>query len=150
MELQLPALVWRRLDMTATLGDEDAVREIAKVRDAWTAAVKAKDVERLIGMLTDDIVMMHPNRPAVIGLAANRADLLAAFGKFHVDQIVVSDEMVVAGEWAFDRSRATTTLTPVVGGAPVTVRSKAITILRHQADGSWKIARVIGNLDHPA
>jgi uncharacterized protein (TIGR02246 family) len=136
--------------MTAALGDEDAVREIIKVRDAWTAAIKAKDAERLMSLLTDDIVMMHPNRPALIGLAANRADLLAAFEKLHVDQTVVSDEIVVAGEWAFDRSRATTTLTPVVGGAPVTVRSKAITILHRQADGSWKIARVIGNLDHPA
>jgi ketosteroid isomerase-like protein len=136
--------------MTEALGDEDAVREIIKVRDAWTAAVRVKDVECLMSLVTDDIVMMHPNRPAIIGLAANRTDLLAAFERFHVDQSVVSDEIVVAGEWAFDRSRATTTLTPVAGGAPVTVRSKAITILRRQADGSWKIARVIGNLDHPA
>jgi ketosteroid isomerase-like protein len=136
--------------MTATLGDEDAVREIIRVRDAWAAAVKAKDVERMMSMLTDDIVMMHPNRPAIVGLVANRAELLAAFEKFHVDQTVISDEIVVAGEWAFDRSRATTTLTRVAGGAPVTVRSKAITILRRQADGWWKIARVIGNLDHPA
>ena len=136
--------------MTAALGDEDVVREIIKVRDAWTAAVKAKEVERLMSLLADDIVMMHPNRPAIIGLAANRVDLLSAFEKFHVDQTVVSDEIVVSGEWAFDRSRATTTLTPAAGGAPVTVRSKAITILRRQADGSWKIARVIGNLDYPA
>ena len=136
--------------MTAAPGNEDAVREIIKVRDAWTEAVKAKDVERLMSLLADDIVMMHPNRPAIIGLAANRADLTAAFEKFQVDQSVLSDEIVVAGEWAFDRSRATTTLTPVAGGAPVTARSKAITMLRRQTDGSWKIARVIGNLDHPA
>jgi len=136
--------------MSAPPADPEAVREIIEVRDAWTAAVKAKDVERLMSLLADDIVMMHPNRPAIIGLAANRADLTAAFEKFQVDQSVLSDEIVVAGDWAFDRSRATTTLTPVAGGAPVTVRSKAITILRRQPDGSWKIARVIGNLDHPA
>lgn len=136
--------------MSATPADPEAIREIIKVRDAWTAAVKAKDVDRLISLLTDDIVMMHPNRPAIIGLAANRADLIAAFERFQVDQTVVSDEVVVAGDWAFDRSRATTMLTPLAGGAPVTVLSKAITILRRQLDGSWKIARVIGNLDHPA
>ncbi|HXZ43167.1 MAG TPA: DUF4440 domain-containing protein [Terriglobales bacterium] len=135
--------------MTAALGDEDAIREIIKVRDSWTAAVKAKDVERLMSLLADDIVMMHPNRPAVIGLAANRADLLGAFEKFQIDQTVVSDEIVIAGEWAFDRSRATTTLA-AAGGAAVTVHSKAITILCRQADGSWKIARVIGNPDHLA
>jgi len=128
-------------------GDEDAVRQISQVRDAWIAGVRAKDVDRLMGYLTDDVVMMHPNRRAVIGKEANRADLVAAFGKFSVEQTAESDEIVVAGEWAFDRSRATTTLTPVGGGAPVTVPSKTITILRRGADGAWKIARVIGNLD---
>jgi len=128
-------------------GDEDAVRHIIEVRDAWIAAVRAKDVERLMEYLTDDVVMMHPNRPAVVGKEANRADLVAAFGKFSVEQTAVSDEVIVAGEWAFDRSRATTTLTPVSGGERVRVRSKTITILRRQANGAWKIARVIGNSD---
>jgi len=127
--------------------DEDAIRQIIQVRDAWIAGVRAKDVERLVGYLTDDVVMMHPNRPAVIGKQANCADLVAAFGKFSVEQTAESDEVVVAGEWAFDRSRATTTLTPVAGGAAVTVRSKTITILRRGEDGAWKIARVIGNVD---
>jgi len=128
-------------------GDEEAVRQIIQVRDAWIAGVRAKDVDRLMGYLTDDVVMMHPNRAAVIGKEANRADLIAAFGKFSVEQTAESDEIIVAGEWAFDRSRATTTLTPVAGGVPVTARSKTITILRRQAGGAWKIARVIGNLD---
>ena len=129
--------------------DESPIAEILQVRDAWIAAVKAKDVDRLLSLLTEDAVFMHPNRPAVIGRAANRADLVTAFEKFQVDQRVVSDETVVAGEWAFDRAHVTTTITPVSGGNPVTVRSKTITILRRQPDGSWKIARVIGNLDHP-
>jgi len=126
---------------------EDAVRRIIQVRDAWIAAVRAKDVDALMEYLTDDIVMMHPNRPAVIGRDANRADLVAAFDKCSVEQTVETDEVVVAGEWAFDRSRATTILTPVSGGVPVTARSKTITILRRHPDGPWKIARVIGNPD---
>jgi ketosteroid isomerase-like protein len=127
-----------------------AVRDVLKVRDSWLTAVRAGDVEKLMTLLTDDAVFMHPNRPAVVGSAANRADLLSAFARFSVDQEAISDETVVAGEWAFDRSRVTTTITPISGGNPVTVRSKTITILRRQADGTWKIARTIGNLDHPA
>jgi len=130
--------------------DEVAVAEILKVRDAWIEAVRTQNVDRLMSLLTEDVIMMHPNRPAISGQAANRADLVAAFERFHVDQSVVSDEIVVSGEWAFDRSRSTTTLTPVSGSKPLTVRSKAITILRCQPHGSWKIARVIGNLDQSA
>ena len=126
---------------------EDAVRQIIQVRDAWIAGVRAKDVERLMGYLTDDVVMLHPNRPAIVGKEANRTDLVAAFGRFSVEQTAETDEVIIAGEWAFDRSRAMTTLTPVAGGERVTVRSKTITILRRCEDGAWKIARVIGNLD---
>jgi ketosteroid isomerase-like protein len=130
--------------------DQAEIAKIVAVRDAWIAAVKAKDIEQLMSLLTDDIVMMHPNRPAAIGKDANRADLVAAFDKFDIEQTVESDEVVVAGEWAFDRSRSATTLTPVSGDGPITLRSKSITILRRQPNGSWKIARVIGNLDPPA
>jgi len=128
-------------------GDENAVRQILQVRDAWIAGVRAKDVDRLMEYLTDEVVMMHPNRPAVVGKEANCADLVAAFSKFSVEQTAETDEVIIAGEWAFDRSRATTTLLPVSGGERVTVRSKTITILRRCEDGAWKIARVIGNLD---
>ena len=131
-----------------SLGNQDEA-EIAKIlatRDAWIAGVKAQDLDRLMNLLTDDIVMMHPNRPAVVGKAANRADLVAAFTKFRVDQTAESDETVVAGEWAFDRARVATTLTPISGEA-VTFHSKSITLLRRQPDGSWKIARTIGNSD---
>jgi hypothetical protein len=53
----------------------------------------------------------------------------------------------VIGEWAFDRSRAVTKLTPVSGGDCIVSRSKAITILRQRSDGTWQIARVIGNAE---
>jgi len=63
-----------------------------------------------------------------------------------VDQTVVSDETVVAGDWAFDRGRAHRTLTPVAGGDTIEVDSEVVVILRRQADGAWKVARTIGVL----
>jgi len=131
---------------------QDQRSEIARIlaaRDAWIVAVKAKNIDQLMSLITDDIVMMHPGRPSVVGRAANRVDLEAALARFDVDQEAVSDETIVVGDWAFDRSRVVTRLTPISGGEPIVSHSKALTILRRSQDGSWQIARVIGNADPP-
>lgn len=133
--------------MASRQDEKSEITKILAVRDAWIAALKAKDIDGLMSLLTDDVVIMHPGRPSVVGSAANRADLAAVLAKFNVDQEAVSDETVLMGEWAFDRSRAVTRLTPVSGGDCIVSRSKAITILRRRRDGAWQIARVIGNAD---
>ena len=48
-----------------------------------------------------------------------------------------------AGDWAFHRGRAYTTLRPFGGGEPIAVHSEVVVILRRESDGTWKIARNI-------
>lgn len=133
--------------MPAGPDEKSEITSILAVRDAWIAALKAKDIDGLMSLLTDDVVIMHPGRASVVGSAANRADLAAVLTNFDVNQEAVSDETVLMGEWAFDRSRAVTRLTPIAGGDCIVSRSKAITILRRRSDGAWQIARVIGNAE---
>ena len=49
---------------------------------------------------------------------------------------------------AYDRGTYSMTVTPP-GAAPIEDRGKYLTIYRKQADGSWKIARVMFNSDLP-
>ena len=56
-----------------------------------------------------------------------------------------SDEVRVAGDWAFARGNYSVTLTPRQGGDVVTVDGKYLTVFQLQADGSWKIHRDIFN-----
>jgi ketosteroid isomerase-like protein len=97
-------------------------------------------------LVTDDVVIMHPNGRTDVGKAAVRADFERFFRQFTVDQKVVSDETVVSGEWAFDRGRVHTTVMPVGGGNPVQIASEVVTLLRREANGAWKVARAIGVL----
>jgi len=124
----------------------DSVAAVLAVRDAWLAALKSRDVGRLMELVTDDIVMMHPNGRTDTGKDAVRADFERFFQQFTADQRVASDETVVSGDWAFDRGRAQTTLVPVSGGNPVHVASEVLVILRREPQGTWKIARVIAVL----
>jgi uncharacterized protein (TIGR02246 family) len=117
--------------------------EIAKVKAAWIAALRAGDVGRLLGMVTDDVVAMHPNGKTTKGKQELGDDFRRFFAKFRMDQTAISEETVVAGEWAFDRASVSTKVTPIGGGEPSQVNSEVIVILRRDADGFWKLARSV-------
>jgi ketosteroid isomerase-like protein len=63
-----------------------------------------------------------------------------------MNQSATSEETIIAGEWAFDRSSVNTDIVPVTGGEPSQVKSEVIVILRRGTDGSWKIARTMSVL----
>jgi uncharacterized protein (TIGR02246 family) len=117
--------------------------EIETLKQDWIAAVKARNVDRILQLATDDVVAMHPNGRTTKGKQELAADFRRFFAEFEVDQKAVSEETVISGEWAFDRGRVITTLLPVGGGPPVEVNSETVTILRREPEGSWKVARTI-------
>jgi ketosteroid isomerase-like protein len=116
---------------------------IEEFKAAWIAAVRASDVDRLLAMVTDDVVAMHPNSKTTKGKKELGDDFRRFFAKFRMDQTANSEETVVAGEWAFDRARVSTKVTPIAGGEPSQVNSEVIVILRRDDDGFWKRARSI-------
>jgi uncharacterized protein (TIGR02246 family) len=117
--------------------------EIEKVKAAWNTALRAGDIGRLLGTVTDDVVAMHPNGKTTHGKQELAEDFRRFFAKSRMDQTAVSEETVVAGEWAFDRARASTKVTPIAGGKPSQVDSEVIVILQRGTDGFWRLARSI-------
>jgi uncharacterized protein (TIGR02246 family) len=112
------------------------------------AAVNANDAAALTAFVTDDVVWMPPNEPAVIGKEAFQAGFSASFDEFTFEVALhPKDELVVAGDWAFARGRYTLVLTPKAGGEPTQQGGKFIDIYQRQPDGSWKYARHIWNVD---
>ena len=68
--------------------------------------------------------------------------------QFAIQLTINSEEVEVFGDWAFVRTTYTTALTPKAGGEVVEERGKNIWIWKREADGSWKLARNIWNLDN--
>jgi len=125
--------------------ENDSVNSpIAAVRQAWLEAVRAGDVERLASLVTDDVVVVHGNGRCVCGREELRGDFLKGFEAFSIEQDVSNPEVVVRGQWAFEISEVESTLTPHGGGEATHVHSTTVVALRHQADGSWKVGRVVG------
>lgn len=117
--------------------DERAIREMHSI---WIDAVNAGDLARLLTLMADDVVFLNPGRAPIA-----RDEFPAAFSAGHQQaQIRCSselEEVVVAGEVAYTRSRDALSVTPRAGGEATQLAGHRITVYRKQPDGSWLLAR---------
>jgi uncharacterized protein (TIGR02246 family) len=118
--------------------DEDDERQIRRLVDSWIAASKAHDLPALMGMMTDDVVFMTPGR-APFGKAEFAADVERTKG-VAIDARAEVQEIEVFGPQAYIRNHVRVELTSP-GQAPKRVSGYAMSVLRMEADGRWRIAR---------
>jgi uncharacterized protein (TIGR02246 family) len=119
-------------------GAEDDARQIRQLVDSWIAASKAHDLPALMDMMTDDVVFMTPGRPP-FGKAEFAADSERMKGAA-IDARADVQEIEVFGPWAYVRNHIQAELT-FTGQAPRRMSGYAMTVLRKDADGRWRIAR---------
>jgi uncharacterized protein (TIGR02246 family) len=117
--------------------DEDT-HQIRELVDSWIAASKAHDLRALMDMMTDDVVFMTPGR-APFGKAEFAADVERMKG-VAIDARAEVQEIEVFGPRAYVRSHVRVELTSP-GQTPKRVSGYAMSVLRKEADGRWRIAR---------
>jgi ketosteroid isomerase-like protein len=118
---------------------------IAAATAQFQAAENAGSVDQFRGFFADDLVMMGPNKPPVTGGDSVAALMREFHDAFAVQVGYNSQEIVVFGDWAFDRGTESYTLTPKAGGAPIRKSGNYLYVYHRQKDGSWKQSRVIWN-----
>ncbi|HUE89883.1 MAG TPA: SgcJ/EcaC family oxidoreductase [Vicinamibacterales bacterium] len=122
---------------------EAAIRRLPV--DEWCKAEAARDLEGKMRLFTADAVLLPPGSQPVVGEQAIRVWHEAAWKQNKYECSGIVDEVQVLGEWGFARGTFSGVLTPASGGAPIRDSGKFINIVRRQADGSWRLARVIWN-----
>ena len=146
----LPAFLTAACDSVSTPDPAADRQAIAAATTQFQAAENAGSVDQFRGFFADDLVMMGPDGPPVTG-----ADSVAALMRVFHDAFAVqveynSQEIVVFGDWAFDRGTERYTLTPKAGGAPIRKSGNYLYLYQRQEDGSWKQSRVIWNSSDPS
>ena len=126
--------------------DREAIRQLGQ---DWVEAVHRGDVDRLLDLVTDDVVFMPHNAPSIAGRAAVEQAYRAVFAAFEVEQTFAPEEIQVGGDWAFVRGADAVEMKPRAGGDPIAARGRGISILRRVEDGSWRFARGITNSASP-
>ena len=113
-------------------------RQIRKLIESWIAASNARDLPALMDMMTDDVVFMTPGR-APFGKAEFAADV-GRMKSVAIDAGVEVQEIEVFGPRAYIRNHIRVELTSP-GQAPKRVSGYAMSVLRKEAHGRWRIAR---------
>jgi ketosteroid isomerase-like protein len=112
---------------------------------SWEAFYNAADVDGLVGLYTDDAVIMPPDAPAAQGADAMRANVEAYFGFGLVrSEVPAIEEYEISGDLAW-------------GAGPyrfydangnLAAAGKYLVVYRF-ADGVWRIARHMWSSDAP-
>ena len=123
--------------------------DIAAIRDtrlnSFAASFIGADPDGFLASVTEDMVIMPPDEPAVSGHDAIRAWLEAFFAAYETDLEYTSSDVSLAGDVAFEAYAFRWTLTPLDGGEPIRQTGKGVYVFRRQADDSWRVARDIWN-----
>ena len=118
--------------------DEHEIRQLVST---WMAATKTGDVEKILSLMSDDVVFLVPGRPPMRKeefATAARAQAGGAAPQF--DGTSEIQEVKVLGDWAFMWTKLTVVVTPPGGGKQMTRAGHTLSILKKQ-DGRWVIAR---------
>lgn len=116
--------------------DEQAIRQLLTT---WLDASKAGDTEKVLSLMTDDVVFLLTGQPPMRGKAAFAASQ-TALKHAKIEATGEIQEIKVLGDWAYMWTKLSVAITPAGGAAPTRRAGNTLSILRRQADG-WVIAR---------
>ncbi len=126
-----------------------AHQQILDLSEEWIAQFRASSVDGMVRSYAENGVAMPPYQQAVAG----QEDLVGFFRAFFgqgVDQFQMStDEVTLAGDYAFVRGTYSLRAPFEEGGQPVLQTGKWGSIDQRQEDGSWKIVGNLWNTDVP-
>ncbi|MEE8586818.1 MAG: DUF4440 domain-containing protein [Acidobacteriota bacterium] len=124
--------------------DEAVIRRlIAEQVDAYNRG----DAAAFLETIAEDRVGMNPGQPVSCG-RGDRGELQSFFDSVEQTIELEVDEVVVFGDWAFDRGSGKGTLSPKAannGLDPEATYSYKYIRIWHRKDDGWKVSRSIWN-----
>jgi uncharacterized protein (TIGR02246 family) len=133
-------------EAVSTEADVEAIRG---VMDSWTIGLNTEDTGAMLALMTDNTNHMGPNEPALSGHGAVGGWFDATFAEEGAPVFAIeTNEVRVAGDWAVGRGTYSFAVT-AEDGESATVPGKWMIIFERGADGAWRAASTIWNLDVP-
>jgi uncharacterized protein (TIGR02246 family) len=127
--------------------DELAIRELI---DTWLRATRDGEVETVLELMTPDVVFLVAGQPAMRGREAFEQGLRGVLATHAIESSSEIEEIAVAGDFAYCRTRLSVTITSKHGNTPMQRTGHTLSILRKNAEGRWQLARDANLLGAPA
>ena len=126
----------------STEADEAAIREVMhQIQDVWNAA----DLEGVLAEFAQDLVIMSPEEPALLGKETLRNALEGLLEQNTIVWNFTIEDIQISGDLAFVRGESTGSTTEKESGETEEEESKGVFILQRESDGTWKIVLEIWN-----
>jgi ketosteroid isomerase-like protein len=120
-----------------TRAEAEAIRNI---EDQWTAANKAKDIDKAVSFFASDAVQMEPNKPIVIGIEPIRKSWESWFSDttyLHNTITLKMDTIEVSASGDLGYARGTNRYSLKTPNGPAEYVDRFIDIYK-KTDGKWK------------
>ncbi len=125
--------------------------EVDRLARAFEAAYARGDMAAAAAFYTEDALIMPPDREAARGRPAIEQNFRALREQRGITALAIhSQEIVTAGEFAFDVGAVTELRSDSREGEASETALKYLAVWRRQADGMWRIAVDIFNRNAPA
>ena len=121
---------------------------IAAFDERYLRSINEEDIATLSSLTTEGHIMLAPNRPPIIGKAANDEANGRAFERFDFDETWTPVETVDSGDWAHQRGTFTVVATPKAGGDRRETSGNFCGSQR-SSSGEWRMSRDMFNSDRP-
>ena len=125
------------MELNIMQNDEKEIRELVAT---WLAATKAGDTEKVLSLMTDDVIFLIPGRPPMIGKQAFADASRAQSGQsFSINGVSEVKEVQIMGDWAYMWTKLSMEIR-TNGAQPVRRAGHTLSILKKQG-GKWLLAR---------
>ena len=118
--------------------DEQAIRELI---GTWMRATRDGDVEAVLDLMTPDVVFQVPGQPPMQGRDAFELSLRGVLADNAIETTSEIEEVMVAGDFAYSRTRLSVTITSKHGKLPMARTGSTLSIWRRCEDGKWRLSR---------
>ncbi len=117
--------------------DEQQIRELIA---GWMAATQAKDIPRVLALMSEDVVFLTPGRPPMRGRQEFEAELKAMPAGLRFEGQSTVEEIRVSGDFAWCWTRLSVT-TSMPGSQAMRRSGNTLSVLQKQPDGRWLLIR---------
>jgi ketosteroid isomerase-like protein len=130
---------------------EADVASVRRLLATFDSCARTGALDEFISHATDDVVMLAPDQPAVVGKEAVREWYRGFYATFNIEgRHQPPVETYAIGDLVVARGIATMTAAPKAGGPAMTMNNKFIMLFRRQPDGTLRAWRVAFNSNAPA
>lgn len=126
---------------------ESKAATASDAQKAYLAAINSNDLEQFLQTVTEDVVLMAPDAPALQGKAAVAPWVSAYFDAYQTSWSKRSLEFVEASDWAFERYEFRVIDVPYAAGLTTVATGVGVNIYNRGPDGTWRVARDIWSND---